>query len=151
MKALLAHATQRQRGIAAVELALVLPILLLLLAFPLYLGRVLWHYTVIERAAQDAARYLSTIPASEIKNTALAPAVAAVASNIAAAEIAELAPGSVLPVVNINCDSATCAGITTPSTVRVSIQVQVDDIFYSGVTGLSVPLTAYVSYPYLGR
>lgn len=151
MKTPAAHATRRQRGIAAVELALVLPILLVLLAFRLYLGRVLWHYTVIERAAQAAARYLSIIPASEIKNTTTAPAVAAVANHIVAAETAELAPGSVLPLVNINCDTGTCGGITTPGTVRGTIEVAMDDIFYAGVTGLSVPFTSYVSYPYLGR
>ena len=52
---------RRQRGIAAVELALVLPVLFILVMFPLYLGRVYWHYTAIQYAAQDAARYLSCL------------------------------------------------------------------------------------------
>jgi len=151
MKTRAAHAAPRQRGIAALELALVLPIFLVMLAFPLYLGRVLWHYTVIERAAQDAARYLSTIPVSEIKNTALAPAVAAVANNIISAEIAELAPGIEPPSVNVTCDGGACVGFAVPLTVTVNIQLQMDDVFFSEATELSMPLTAHVSYPYLGK
>jgi len=152
MKTPAAGATRRQRGVAAVELALVLPVLLVMLAFPLYLGRALWHYTVIERAAQDAARYLSTIPLSEIKNSTLAPGAVAVASNIVAEEIAELAPGTVPPSVAITCDNGgNCVGFSTPATVRVNIQLQMEDVLFAGVTQLTVPLTAEVAYPYLGR
>lgn len=149
MKPLAANA--RRRGIAAVELALALPVLLVMLTFPLYLGRVFWHYTVIERAAQDAARYLSTIPLSEMRNPTLAPGVTAVANNIVAAEIAELAPGTYSPWVTVTCDNGICSGINAPAAVRVNIQVQMEDIFFSGVTELTVPLTADVAYPYLGR
>jgi Flp pilus assembly protein TadG len=144
--------TRRQRGIAAVELALVLPVFLILLTFPLYLGRVYWHYTIIQRAAQDAGRYLSSIPLSEMRNPARAPALVAVAYNIIDAELAEVAPGAYhyLPLVACDINTA-CGGFVTPTTVSVSIGMQIDDIFFSDVTSLTLPLTVMVTYPYLGN
>ncbi|MYN19938.1 hypothetical protein GTP81_24650 [Rugamonas sp. FT107W] len=141
----------RQRGIAAIELALILPVLLILLVFPLFFGRLFWHYSVMDRAAQDAARYLSSIPLSEIRNPARAPALAAVAKSIVDAELAELAPGPDGIFVTIGCDTFQCAGFSAPTTVNVAIQLQLTDIFFSNVTSLTIPLTANASYPYVGR
>lgn len=146
-----ASVKRRQRGIAAIELALVLPVFLILLTFPLFFGRLFWHYSVIDRAAQDAARYLSTIPLSEIRNPSRAPALAAVARAIVDAELAELAPGPDAIGVMVGCDAVQCLGFGTPTTVNVAIQLELTDIFFSNVTSLTVPLTVNVTYPYLGR
>ncbi len=142
---------RRQRGIAAVELAIVMPVLVLLLMFPLFLGRVFWHYTVIQHAAQDAARYLSRIPVSEITNSARASTVAAVAKTIVAEEMAELAPGGDPPDVVTACDGGNCMGYAKPSNVRVFIQMRIVDIFFSGYTYPALTLTVDVTYPYQGR
>lgn len=146
-----AHATRRQRGIAPVELALILPVLLILLVFPLFFGRLFWHYSVMERAAQDAARYLSAIPLNEMKNTARTPALAAIARSIVDAELAELAPGPDTILVTIGCDTLQCGGFAAPTTVNVGIQLQLTDIFFSNVTFMSIPLSANAAYPYVGR
>lgn len=140
-----------QRGIAAVELALILPVFLILLTFPLFFGRLFWHYSVMERAAQDAVRYLSTIPLSEMKNTARAPALAIVARSIVDAELAELAPGPDAIIVTIGCDTGQCAGFSAPTNVYITIQLQMTDIFFSNVTSLVIPLTVNVTSPYFGR
>ena len=141
-----------QRGIAAVELALILPVFLILLTFPLFFGRLFWHYSVMERAANNAARYLSAVALSEIKNSTRAPTVVAVANAMVQAEIAELAPGPIPISITVLCDViGQCVGQSTPATVTVTIQVEVSDIFFSDLTGLDVPLTASVTYPYLGR
>ena len=50
---------QRQHGIAAVELAIAMPVLLLLLVGIVELGRVLYHYNGINQFGRDAARYLA--------------------------------------------------------------------------------------------
>ncbi|HWW73127.1 MAG TPA: TadE family protein [Duganella sp.] len=141
----------RQRGIAAVELALMMPILVLMLVMPLYLGRVFWHYTVIEHAAQDAARYLSKIPVAELSNPARAPTVVAAANAIVAEELAELSPGGYGYGLLISCDGSVCLGFSKPATVRVNISLLIQDIFFPGLNSLSIPLYADVSYPYLGR
>lgn len=142
---------RRQRGIAAVELAIILPVLVLLLVFPLYFGRVYWHYTVIQQAAQDAARYLSKVPAVEISHPTRAPAVVAVANAIVDLELAELAPGAYPYAVTVTCGGGTCVGFSIPTTVRVNIQMYMQDIFFSGYTNLTIPLTADITYPYMGR
>lgn len=142
---------RRQRGIAAVELAVMMPVLILMLVFPLYLGRVFWHYTVIQHAAHDAARYLSKVPASELSNPLRAKDVAAVAEAIIAEQIAELAPGAFPAELLVTCDGGKCVGFARPAVVRVNIQLFMEDIFFSGYTSLTLMLAADVSYPYIGR
>lgn len=142
---------RRERGIAAVEMAVMMPFLIVLLVFPLYFGRVLWHYSGIQHAAQDAARYLSKAPVTEMTNPARAVAVASVAEAIIARELAELVPGSLPYVPIVTCDGLNCVGYSRPTNVRVAIQVPVENIFFPGVSSLSITLTASVTYPYMGR
>ena len=139
-----------RRGLAAVEMALLLPLFVSLLVFPLFLGRVFWHYTAIERAAQDAARYLSRVPLGDMNNPARAPA-AAVAGQIVAAELAELSPGSIPYGLTTLCDGQICIGVVTPSTVTVNIQLYLEDTSFSWLTWQPLPLVVEASYPYIGR
>ena len=142
----------RQRGVAAVEFAILVPVLLILLMAPLYIGRVLWHYTVVQKAAHDAARYLSTVPEAEMRTIALAPGAAALADSIIQAELADLNTGSGPPLVGIKCNGNPCGGITPWSTVAVNIQAEMRDPFfgttYGGVDG--VVITADVQMKYIG-
>lgn len=141
--------TRQQRGIAAIELAFLLPVFLALLTLPLYFGRVFWHYTVAQNAAQDAARYLSSVPQVEIKDPSQTSAVVAVASAIVTAETAQLNPGNYAPAVAISCNGGACAGFSIPVTVAVHIELLMDDVFFS--TGLSIPIAANAVYPYVGH
>ena len=59
-----------QTGAAAIELALTMPIMLCFLLFPIFYAMCFWHNTVAKKAAQDAARYLSTEPQSEMRTPA---------------------------------------------------------------------------------
>lgn len=86
-----------QRGVAAVELAIILPILVVLLALPFYFGRLFWHYTVAEKAAHDAALYLSSIPVTEMKSQARIASIIDVAKQIYDVVVAELNPGDYPP------------------------------------------------------
>lgn len=49
-----------QRGVAIVEFALVLPLLLLLTFITTEFGRAIWQYNTLTKSVRDAARYLST-------------------------------------------------------------------------------------------
>lgn len=51
--------SQRQQGLAIVEFAMVLPLLLILLLATAEFGRALYQYNTLTKAARDAARYLS--------------------------------------------------------------------------------------------
>lgn len=145
-----------QRGVAAVELAFILPVLVVLLAFPLYFGRVFWHYTAAQKAAQDAARYLSSVPLIDMKDPLRVGHAVAVARDIAEAETAELNPGPYRPSITVLCDGLSCAGFSTPTTVRVGVQLYMVDYFFYGITSVLFPdgglaLTADVTVHYVGR
>jgi Flp pilus assembly protein TadG len=145
----------RERGIAAVEAAVLLPILLICLTFPVFFARYFWHYTVAQKAAQDAARYLSTVSAQEMRSKTLAKAAAAVATEIVRTEMGELSPGTDIDDPFIECGNAPCgfkAG-TVPSTVRVLISFGMKDTFFGVVdTGrYGLDITADVTRHYVGN
>jgi hypothetical protein len=132
----LARSLKVQRGAAAIELALILPILISFLLFPAFYASVFWHYTVAQKAAKDAARYLSTVSAQEMRSRVLAPAAAAIASEIAKTEIAELSPGSSIDDPIIQCGTDPCKGTTSgplPSTVRVALKFDMYDTWFGVV------------------
>lgn len=146
----------RQRGVAALEMALMLPLMILMLAAPLFFGRVFYHYAVAQRAAHDAALYLATAPPIDMKTPAQAANVAALAAAIVAQEIAGLHPGPYAPVVNVQCDGGQCDGFSVPATVRILIRLDLFDEVFDGYTSYltgdsGLPLTADVTLRYVGK
>jgi hypothetical protein len=145
----------RQRGVAAIEAALIVPIFVVFLTVPIYYARCFWHYTVAQKAAQDAARYLSQVSAAELRSPALAQAAGDIALRIAQKEMAELAPGSVIPTPIVQCDYLPCGYAigSLPTTVRVYINFSMYDNFFgvidAGRFGLVV--TADISMRYVGN
>ena len=139
------------QGLAAVEFCLVLPLLLLLLAFPLYFGRSCYHYSVAQAAATSAATFMSKAPLGDMINTTKAPTALAVAKQIVQEMTAELNPGPSKPFVAVDCVQHNCAGNFKPNVVRVSVEMTVDDIFFRDVTQLSLPIYVSITLPYLGR
>ena len=71
-----------QRGIAAVEMAIVLMALVAFLTMPVFFARYFWCYSVAQKAAQDAARFMSTVPLVEIKSAAMVAEAVTVAKTI---------------------------------------------------------------------
>lgn len=130
MKKSVRQARRRSRGSVAVEFAVLLPWMLILLAAPLLFGRVCWHYAVAQKAAQDAVRFLASANQAEIKTPGPggteAP-VAAVARAIVMEEIAELNPGPFSPGVDVLCDGHTCFGFQIPVNVTVRISIPIYD------------------------
>ena len=144
-----------QRGVAAVEMAFILPVLIILLTFPIFFGRVFMHYTVAQKAAHDAARYLSSIPLVEMTDQTRSGSAASIARQIADAELAELHPGHRSHIyVDVLCDGLTC-GFSTPTLITVSVRMRMFDDFFNNFTWEAVgnngiPLEATISVPYSG-
>jgi Flp pilus assembly pilin Flp len=139
-----------QRGVAAVEFAVISSLLLILLTVPLFFGRVFWHYTAIQKAAHDAAWYLATVPQNDMKNQTRSLDAAKVADYIAKSEVAELAPGGdYAPIVTIYCRPAGC-GLGLPTSVYVQVGVLMfDPIFqvsYAGDDGLLMYASSEINY-----
>lgn len=150
---------RRQKGAAAIELALVLPIMLVLLMAPLFLAVFFWHYTAAQKAAQNGARYLSTISEQEMRIPALAAAAKLQAENIIRSDLAELFPkGSAITITPYCGESASgvrnyCTGLedgTLPANVEVGVQFRLkDDLFKfvnTGRFGWNVSVLATVPY-----
>jgi Flp pilus assembly pilin Flp len=128
------------RGAVAVEFAVLLPVLTVLLAAPLLFGRVFWHYTVAQKAAQDAVRFLAAANIMEIRPPGAGVTevpIATVARSIVLAEIAEM-DGGVLghgaAAIDILCDGRTCNGLTVPSKIAVSVQIPIIDPYFGQIT-----------------
>lgn len=149
---------RKQRGGVAIEAAILLPVIILFLAVPLFLARIFWYYSVAEKAAHDGARFLSQVSRVEIQASSggAEPGVAALAKAIVNAELAEIRPGLVGATPSVLCDGLMCGGLSVPSMVRVAVQIRVrDDIFgfvtdpFFGEDGLL--LTADVTVRYAGN
>ncbi len=137
----LQYKKRRDHGSVAVEFAAVMPFLVLILAGALFFGRFFWHYTVAEKAAHDAARFLATASPTELKIQAPSGEayIVEAAKSLAKAEIAELSPGSDFPLVYVYCDSGPCLPFkTSPVPVMVSTYVvmSVEDPFLAPFTSM---------------
>lgn len=148
-----------QHGIAAVEFAVILPVLMLVIAITLLFGRLFLHYTVAQKAAHDAAIMLANATVLEISTSRSDGAdvgVATLAKAVAAEEITELNPGMVAPRVEVYCDADACIGGAVPIEIRVLVRMKLSDIFFGGFTDLvggnqGVWIRADVRMPYVGN
>jgi Flp pilus assembly protein TadG len=147
-----------EQGSVAVEAAIVLPVLILFLAAPLFFARVFWYYSVAQKAAHDGARFLSQATRMEIQasTSGVEPGVAALARSIANTEVNDIRSQLVGASATAQCDGVSCDGLSIPATVRVVVRLRVrDDILglmtdqYYGEDGLL--LTADVTMRYAGN
>lgn len=153
----------RVRGSVAVEAAIILPMLSLLVTALLFFCWIFWHYTVAEKAAHDATRFLAAASAREMQpNSGGAEVpVVAVAQRIVAMETAELNPGGGI-ATRISCfvgDSAPywdgCFGFSRPKRVMVRVTVSISDPFFDALLGAftagqPIVLTTVVVTDYAG-
>jgi Flp pilus assembly protein TadG len=146
-----------ERGSVAVEAALLMMTLVIMIAGPLFLGRVFWHYTALQKAAQDGARFLSTATPTEMMTLGSRDeaGVAALARDIVRAETAELHPAENKRIIDVQCDLATC-GDSIPANVRVRVTMRLKDPAFYAFTNLlagdqGLKITADVSMRYVGR
>jgi len=144
----------RQRGAAAVEFAVLLPCLAIVLAPLIFCARFMWHYTVAHKAAQDAARYMATVPVVEMRSPTLAAQAKDVAIEIARRELGDLAPGEDLRDADVLCDTNSC-GVrtgTVPRTVKVTLVFHMHDPIFNTYLGpYGLPIEVDVVAPYVGK
>ncbi|MYN46233.1 hypothetical protein GTP23_14370 [Pseudoduganella sp. FT93W] len=148
-----------QRGIATLEMVLILPLMLLFLAGMVYFGRYFTYYSAAHKAAHDAARYLSTVSRREMRmqvtGYAQVPALL-LAQNIAQQETAGLHPGPAVIAVVVDCLPFSCTGLALPDKVRVMVQMRVADELFAPFSAAFLGeepllLQAYVTMLYVGQ
>lgn len=116
----------RQRGAVALELALSLPVMLTLLVALVFYGRVMYHYEVVQKAAWAGARYLSSMPAVNMKNQQQAAQEMALATALINTELSALSPEPGSLYVSVNCDSAPCGLYNyLPAMINVTVIIDV--------------------------
>lgn len=69
-KSITHHSRRHQRGVAAVEFAIVIPLLVLIVGGIIEFGRVLWYLDALTKATRDGGRLMSDAPKMELVNYA---------------------------------------------------------------------------------
>lgn len=140
-----------ERGAAAVELALMLPMLLVLLTAPFFMGIYLWHYGAIHKTSYSAARFLATVPARIMSSPELAQQAERLTRDLITDGIGDLHPAAT-PIITVLCDGLSC-GDGPPQEVSIDVRVRLkDNFFYTALTGdRGLLMQANVRMYYAGR
>lgn len=127
-----------QAGVAAVEFAFVLVILLLIMAGMVEFGRTFWYADALTKATRDGARVMSSWPLDTISSQGLGAARNITQNSANAANVSPpLATGNVqVQCLDAAFGSVACTDGTAPANVRV------------GITGFTVNLGAW--FPFIG-
>jgi len=145
----------RQQGVAAIELVLLLPVLMAFMSLSVFTISVFWHYTIVQKAAQNAAHYLSTVSASEMMSPASADAAGTLAQAIVRRQIAEISTAAEVARIDVFCDDSTCGGLAAgrvPSTVRVKFSISMfDPSGFIDVGWYGLPISANYTMRYVGN
>lgn len=149
-------AKSRERGAAAVEFALVISVLVLIVGGIVEFGRVFWHYDALTKATRDGARVMSNGLAEKLL-TATAPDVSAVdeARQVVLAEAAgaQLNPALSSGQVVIQCTYLSgsaegswggCHNMSTTDPTDVPVHVRVS---ITGSPQYTVPLAQWFPVP----
>lgn len=157
-----------QRGVIAIETAIVLPILLLFLGLPSVIYAFYFRqYTAVQKAAHDVAIYLST--ASRLEMTTAGSdnkfAALSVAQQIVAQELKGIIPDGTLVDINFSCNyriagSSPKGNSCTPTIFKfdtyklVRIDVAIGLPYVNPLTGVAVDsmyMQTVVASPYMGN
>jgi Flp pilus assembly protein TadG len=146
----------RQRGIAAIELALIMAAIAFVVPLTVALGSMFRSHAVLQNSVNAAARYLASLPVAEIKSYDASDTAVEVVKSIVRDSAIEanlvLIPGR--NATTVRCDSYPCSTVSVvPATVTVS-QVLVLDAgdlpglgyLMGGGSGFTITITSTVPY-----
>lgn len=101
------------RGVAAIEMAILLPLLVLIFTGMIEYGRLVWHYDALAKATRDAARYLADEAAP------ITPAMQASARSMVGDAAAASGVDGLVPAQDV---AVSCApDCNNPDTVTVAV------------------------------
>ena len=146
-------AGRKASGVAAIELALTLPLLVLIVTGLIEYGRLMWNYDALAKATRDAARYLSTVPAANLASEA-SPGSATYQMVKDATESAGINPPLINSNIHVTCTPSCTVSPTTLKPERVGVAI--DYPFAIGgwipVVGMDislVTLSPHTTMPYM--
>jgi Flp pilus assembly protein TadG len=140
--------TRGERGAAGVEMALVLPLLVILSFGAIEIGRMLWEYHIVTKGVRDGVRYLTRVPVT-CPSVGLGGTFAASDEEIAKNLVMSgtkttstpLLPeyGSAVFEIDVDCRDAAALGLnggTYMPVVRMSVEVPFSE-WFSDLLGLN--------------
>ena len=144
------RAMRRQQGVAAIELALIMLFFMGLLPVVLLFGRALFMYTAVQKSAQDAARYMATLPLQQMTSDDTANQAAAFATQLVQQALAETGPVLNANRIRVECVYASgdypCGSyVTRPLQVRVKFVAELPIAFLPDLTMRWLPQLAPIS------
>ncbi|TFW23258.1 TadE/TadG family type IV pilus assembly protein [Duganella callida] len=143
---------RKQGGAALLELALTLPVLLTMLAYLVFYGRLLYTYEIMQKASRDATRYLSTASATNMHSPALVGQEIAVTQAILQSELGTMGAAASGAFVTILCNATLCNGGVLPTTVTVVVELGVQNDLPGYVNDFPAPwLIASQTMRYAGN
>jgi Flp pilus assembly protein TadG len=152
------HRARKQRGAAAVELAIMLPLIMMMLAGITEFSRAFWYYNALDKATRDAARYMSSVHTVELATSAASTTQMTRAKNIVVdavtgSESAKVTPALTTANVTVECDTANCVAPTW-ITVRINgftigLGSLIPFVMVDGGSFGNVPLTPSTTMPFM--
>lgn len=133
------HTDKKQRGLAAIEFAIVVPVMLFLMMATAEFGRVFYHYNTLTKAVQTGARYASKplLMTSELTN--IDPAFKQRIQNFV---VYGNENGSGISVLNgFTANNANVAISSNAADKTITIEVQYD---YNFVVLSDLPFIGYI-------
>lgn len=122
---------ERQGGVAAVELALLLLFSSFLLPVVFLFARVFYHYNVIKQATQDAANAMAMTPRIELVTF---PGMAAAKARSSQMVLSAITAAGIKPpetlIVDVFCNGGPCVAATPVVEIHVNASFSLFDGFY---------------------
>lgn len=128
-----------ERGAAAVEFAIVLALMLLIVAGIFEFGRAFQYYDALAKATRDGARYMSAAPKATINSVGVPAAKALV---VAAANAANVVPALTTGEVDVTCTPA-CTDGAAPPGMYIQVSITGYSITIGGVMPFVSGTTSY--------
>lgn len=135
-----------QSGAAAVEFAIVIGILLMIVSGIIEFGRVFWYYDALTKATRDGARFMSSVSVDQVESLSVAStpdcnsSYSPITANrvVYCAAVAAKVPGFTIGNIVVSCDGGACVDNTAPQHIKVAI------------TGYNVELGSWLPFAAVG-
>jgi len=141
-----------QRGVAAIEMALILTVSFALFPFVLWFGRAFYEYNVLLKASDEAGRYMASLSQVEVTTAASWLQASATATRMIGATAAAAGLNTVPDLIQIACHPDPCGSPNDPpASIELSFVVAMtDDLMYDTTNGV-LPMRIDLTVPYAGR
>ena len=128
--------TFKQRGTAAIELAVILVATLVLMPAAALFAMVFFQYSVMKDATRDAAMYMATLPRAALIDPIERQRASAVAQRMVREAALQAGMTGLTRVyeATVQCDGATCAEYF-PDAIDVNVVFTINDTLFSHWTG----------------